>query len=324
MNLLRTPGICITVLCAALGTSLPAARPARPWKVLEAQGKVIGRIDVVVQDVFDLTKPADDTWIGRVADHLHASTHEVVIRRALLFSEGDKVNTRRIYETERLLRALPFLKDAHIEPFVETDGSVVARVRVRDAWTTQVNASFSSVGGQKTSSFGIDEKNFLGEGKSVSFDVSKDHERSTWGFTYLDPQFLGSRWTLMLQDQYLSDGMARQFALGRPFYALDTPWSTALTMAQTRTGLYLYDQGVQIYQAPFAQDSIQWNGAGRFAQSGDRVWRGGVLLQRQDTRYGTFTQTGPPDPCPRPATPAAGRAGTRRPPRHSQLGSVAA
>jgi outer membrane protein assembly factor BamA len=151
--------------------------------------------------------------------------------------------------------------------------------------------------------FGIDEKNLLGLGKSLSFDISKDHQRTTWGFTYNDPQFLGSRWNLMAQDQYLSDGFARAFSLGRPFYALDTPWSTSVALNQKHTSLYLYDRGTQIFQTPFIQTDVQWTGAAAFHEARDRVWRAGVSIDRQDTQYGDITRTGPPDPLLAPALP---------------------
>jgi len=273
----------------------PVARTPPPWAALEKRKATIGSIVVEIGDVFDLKDPKEAIWIGRMADHLHVSTREPVIHRVLLFKPGDPVRARQIYETERLLRALPFVKNAHIDPEVQPDGQVVARVRVRDAWTTQVNAGFSSVGGQRAMNFGIDEKNFLGLGKSLAFDTAKDHERSTWGITYEDPQFLGSRWTLALQNQHLSDGLGRSFKLERPFFALETPWSTRLAMAQKHTGLYVYDLGRQVYQAPFVQDQIQWTGAAAVHEAQDRVWRAGLLLDRADTHYGSLTATGPAD-----------------------------
>jgi len=285
-----------------LATAVPllAARPGRPWNALEARQAAIGRIDVEIGDVFDLTKPDENNWIGRTANHLHALTREGVIRRVLLFAEGDRVRERRIYETERLLRALPFVKNAHIDPVVEPDGTVVARVRVRDAWTTQVSANYSQVGGQRTTSFGVDEKNFMGLGKSVAFDLSKDHERSTWGLAYGDPQLLGSRWTLATHIQYLTDGYTRSLQLERPFFALDTPWSTGVALSQSHASLYLYDQGTQVFQAPFIQNEVRLSGAVALRESGNRVWRGGLLLKRQDTSYGAIIQTGPLGPLPPP------------------------
>ncbi|HEX7553564.1 MAG TPA: BamA/TamA family outer membrane protein, partial [Geothrix sp.] len=275
-------------------------RPARPWNALEARKASIGKIVVEIGDVFDLTKPTEDNWVGRTANRLHITTHEAVIRKVLLFAEGDRVRERRIYETERLLRALPFVKDAHIDPVVQPDGIIVARVRVRDAWTTQVSAGFSSVGGQKSMNLGVDEKNFLGMGKSVAWDYSKDHERSTWGLSYGDPQLLGTRWTLQTHAQYTSDGFVRSLQLERPFYALDTTWSAGMALSQSHSGLYFYDQGLQIYQAPFIQNEIRLYAAKAIHESESRVWRAGLLLKRQDTSYGLITQTLPDVSVPMP------------------------
>ena len=276
-----------------LAVSAYAAVPAKPWKALEARKASIGKIEVEVGDVFDLTKADEDTRIGRTANRLHITTREAVIRRVLLFAEGDRVRERRIYETERLLRALPFVKTARIDPVIQPDGTVVARVRVRDAWTTQVNAGYSQVGGQKTMNMGVDEKNFMGMGKDVAFDLSKDPVRSTWGLAYGDPQLFGSRWTLNMHTQYLTDGFIRSIQLLRPFFALDTSWSAGAAMSESHNTLYFYDQGVAILQAPFIQNAVSLTWGKLLHESGDRVWRGGLLLQRQDTAYGALTQTAP-------------------------------
>jgi Omp85 superfamily domain len=308
LSSIRRSGICLAGALLILPVSAYSAEPADPgptnlaltrpvtaksWKTLETRKATIGKVEVEVGDVFDLTKPDENTWIGRTADHLHVTSREVIIRRVLLFKEGDPVRERRIYETERLLRALPFVKTARIEPRVDPDGTVVAVVRVRDAWTTQVNAGYSQVGGQKTSNFGLDEKNFLGTGKSVAFDLSKDPVRSTWGLTYGDPQLFGSRWTLQANTQYLTDGFVRSIQLQRPFFALNTPWSAGAALSETHNLLYFYDEGKAIYQAPFVQNTVSFTGGLLLHETEDRVWRGGLLLQRQDTAYGAITQNAP-------------------------------
>jgi len=300
MGSIRRLGAWLAIPLVSLAAPLQAARPARPWNALEARKASIGKIEVEIIDVFDVAKPEENIWLGRLANHLHISTREAVIRRVLLFTEGEPVRERRIYETERLLRALPFLKDARITPVVEPDGTVVAHVMVKDAWTTQVNVSFSSVGGQKSMGLGIDEKNFLGAGKSVAYDLSKDHERSTWGLAYGDPQLFGSRWTLAAHTQYLTDGFSRSLQLERPFFALDTPWSTGLALSHSHTSLYLYDEGKQVFQAPFIQNEVRVFGAKLLSTSADRVWRGGLALRRQDTSYGLITTTGVPGLLPPP------------------------
>lgn len=292
MGSIRRVGAYLASAMVLLAMPLQAARPTKPWNALEARKASIGKIQVEIGDVFDLTKPEENIWVGRMANRLHISTREMVIRRVLLFAEGEPVRERRIYETERLLRALPFVKTARIDPVVQPDGTVLAMVKVRDAWTTQVNVGYSQVGGQNSMNMGIDEKNFLGSGKSVAFDLSKNHERSTWGLAYWDPQLFGSRWTLGAHTQHLTDGFVRSLQLERPYFALDTPWSTGLALSQSRSSLYLYDQGIQVFQAPFIQNEVRLSGAWLLRESANRVWRGGLLLKRQDTSYGAITQTG--------------------------------
>lgn len=292
----RRVGVLLASAMAVLAMPLQAARPAKAWSALEASKATISRIDLKIGEVFDLTKPAEDNWIGRTANHLHMTTREAVIRRVLLFAEGQPVRVRRIYETERLLRALPFVKNARIDPLVQPDGTVVAVVTVQDAWTTQVSAGFSSVGGQKSMNFGIDEKNFLGTGKSVAYDLSKNHERTTWGLAYGDPQVFGSRWTLAAHTQYHTDGFVRSLVIERPFFAVDTPWSTGVALSQSHSSLFLYDRGVEVFQAPFVQNEIRLSAAKLLRESGERVWRGGLLLKRQDTSYGLLTQSSLPGP----------------------------
>lgn len=284
----------------AWSMTLGAARPVKPWNALEARKATLGKIQVVIGDVFDLTKPEEDVWVGRTANRLHVTTRERVIRRVLLFAEGEQVLERRIYETERLLRALPFVKTARIDPEVLPDGTVVAVVRVRDAWTTQVNVGASKVGGQSALNLGVDEKNFLGTGKSVAFDLSKNHERSTWGLAYGDPQFLGSRWTVAAHTQYLTDGFNRGIQVERPFYALETTWSMGVGMTQSHASLYLYDQAVTVFQAPFIQNEVRVAGGWLLQEANKRAWRAGVLLKREDTTYGSLTRVSSSSLLPSP------------------------
>lgn len=86
----------------------------------------------------------------------------------------------------------------------------------------------------------------------------------------------------------------------RPFFALDTPWSTGVALSQKHTSLYLYDRGAQIFQAPFIQNEIRLSAARMLRQPVDRVWRGGLLLKRQDTTYGPLTPTDPTEIFPAP------------------------
>jgi hypothetical protein len=298
-------GAVILGLALALAALPLAARPTeadRPpeWKAMEARGATIGEVDVQVLPVFDTTRPAEDTWIGRLANRLHVPTREAVVRRALLFQPGSRVLAREVYESERILRALPFVKDAHIRLEPMAGGQVRAQVRVRDSWTLQVDASFQQVGGQASSNFGLTDQNFLGTGKTVGASVAKDHERTNSTFSYRDPQLFGSHLTLEADYGMLTDGYNRRMALRRPFFALQTPWSATLEAQTRRSNLAVYDQGRSVYQAVQWADNLRAAAAWAVKREDDRAWRAGVAFTLEDRRYGAWTGLEPSPALPAP------------------------
>ena len=228
--------------------------------------------------VFDTTRPSENTWLGRLANRIHVPTREAVVRRALLFGPGSRVLAREVYESERILRALPFVKDAHIRMEGMAGDQVRALVQVRDSWTLQVDASFKQVGGQASTTVGLTDQNFLGTGKTVGASVAKDHERTDSTFSYRDPQLFGSRLTLEADYGMLTDGYNRRLALRRPFFALQTPWSASLEAGTRRSNLAVYDQGHAVYQTPLWSDSTRLTAAWAVKREEDRAWRAGARV----------------------------------------------
>src|SRR3954453_13439547 len=78
-----------------------------------AQALHIGKITIDSVDVYS-HKEASKGWFYRAADALHIETRDPVIRKFLLFREGDVYRPERLAETERALRALHFLKSASV------------------------------------------------------------------------------------------------------------------------------------------------------------------------------------------------------------------
>jgi hypothetical protein len=286
----------VLVAAPLSGAGEPAQKPAG-IQGLEGRPFTVAEIVIHLQPVFDLSKPAENNWLGRTANFLHLSTREKVIRRALLFEKGGRVRARNIYESERVLRALAFVKDAsiHLEPL--GDGQVRAHVWVRDAWTLAVDAGFEQVGGQRTMHFGIQDQNFLGFGKTVGFSVAKNHERTERQYSYRDPQFFGSRWQFNGDYQGFTDGYGRGMALDRPFFALATPWSCAFRAETRKSSLAVYDQGQALFQTPHWVNALRLSTAWSVKQEEDRAWRAGIAFTVDDHRYG---------PLPIPEPPLAG------------------
>jgi hypothetical protein len=281
---------------------LAAAIQAAPadWAALEERGAVISEIRVERQDVFDPANPDDNTALGRLADHLHWTTREKVVRRALLFHVGEKVNLRRIRETERHLRSMSFLKDARVDLEPLPDGSVRARVWVRDAWTLLGTINYKLLGGQQTRGAGIQEQNILGTGKTLNLAWKQDPVRTTETAAYYDPQLLGRDWSLLAIYQNLSDGRSRSFSLQRPYTSLDTPWAVSVQASSTAYTLTVYDQGNGIYAAASQLDtaSAGFSWAARHGEAD--AWRPGLEVVDNKAAYGPLAVLSAPGAVPAP------------------------
>lgn len=271
------------------------------WEALEARGAKLAAIRIVIQPVFDLSDPSQDTWIGRLGNALHLDTRESVIRRELTIHEGDAVDARRIHELERQLRALRFIKDADITPEVAADGAVTAVVRARDAWTLKVSAGYSQEGGHHSWGFGLQDQNLLGSGKALAFRREVDPDRTSNGLTYKDPQLFGSRWTATLNYQSLSDGFARGFTLARPFFEITTPWSFDASASTVQSRWLMFDHNTQVFEAPSKLDSGTMGFAWRVGGDEAEVWRVGLRVEAGDARYGPMTVDADPGPLLPPA-----------------------
>ena len=226
-------------------TQIQEPRPADvpSDEVLEAQGAVIGTIELEVRQIFDERDQRENSGLYHLADQLHARTKQSTIRAQLLFRSGEKYKGRLLAETERNLRALGYLYDASVVPVKYADGKVTIRVITKDVWTLSPGVSFSRTGGANSSGINLADSNFLGLGKSLAIDHSRNVDRTTNGITYGDPNLLGSRWTLGAAYVDASDGAQRTFALAQPFYSLDTGWTATVKAIQFDRTVSRYNLG---------------------------------------------------------------------------------
>lgn len=275
-----------TLALAALASRFLAARTAPTWEELEARQARITAIDIRVVDVFDLSLPNENHWIGRMANVLHIRTREQVVRRELPFKPGDLVNARLIHETERDLRTFRFFKDAWIDPEVDGDGAVTAVVRTRDAWTLKGSVGFTQVGGQRNFGFSLHEANFLGYGKDLILSHERTPERSINTVQYLDRQFLGSQWTLDTRYQTLSDGKTRYLELTKPYRGLETPWSMTFRASSSDAIETVYNQESEAYAFRSWQQGFLAEGSMATAVVDGRAVRMGGGLDLQRSSYG--------------------------------------
>lgn len=255
------------------------------WKKLEEKKFKISRIEIVVDDVFDLSKKEESHILGKVANDIHIETKESVVRGFLLFKEGDLVNCRLIYETERLLRNLEWIRDAYIFPKEGDSQNITAVVYVHDAWSLKGGLKFSSVGGENTFRFRLHEVNLLGFGKTLMVGYEKNPERNIGEIEYFDPLLFGSRWQLFSTYQDLSDGFYKKLKVEYPFYELYTPYSFGIDFSREKLNLKFYDNGNLFLEIPSIKDEASIYLQKTLFSKEDKALRGGVEFWSRQNLY---------------------------------------
>ena len=205
-------------------------------------------ITVDIRNVFDPTVPGENNWLFRLANRLHIPTKPSVIRRELLVYPGDWTDLERLAESERDLRALPFIKEARIVQTSARDGAVDLLVRTQDSWTTQPQFNVASEGGQTSYSGGFEEINLLGYGKDVTYLYKKNVDGISHVLGYNDPQFLNTRLRLTSSFQDTPTGNVQDVTLERPFYSLITRAAAGASFDHYLALQKVYQGGQQINQ----------------------------------------------------------------------------
>jgi len=216
----------------------------------------VRNITTDVRNVFDLSIPGEDFWLFRLADFLHISTRPSVVRRQLLVHPGDWTDLAQIEESERELRALPFIKEATIIQKSVPGGQTDLVVKTQDSWTTQPQFGISSEGNQTTYSAGFEEINLLGYGKDVSYFYKKTVDGIEHDIGYNDPQFLNTRVNLNSALQVTPTGNAQNIGLALPFYSLTTRAAGGVSLNHSLGLQKIFATGQQVNQYDQEHSSI--------------------------------------------------------------------
>ena len=202
------------------------------------KGMIIAKIHIDALEVFgpsfsDTTKKADN-WIEEFANAIHTKSNLKTIEKQLLFHVGDVLDPELMYENERLLRKLPYLKDIKIT--VEKDSIYPAFVNVtvltKDRFSFGVSGGVS---GTQSGDIRLYNKNIFGIGHefSVKF-VGHVNKEPYLGFeTYYKVNNISGRF-LDVQLAYLNTFRDEGFIfnLDKPFVTTDMRWGYGLTVSR--------------------------------------------------------------------------------------------
>ena len=165
------------LLCALLGLCSADARTAlgqapgtsdNPVPGLST-GAVIGVIRVEPIPVFNPKVLGEDWWPFRIANKIHVTTREHVVRRELLLDPGGFWDPLKALESERNLRANGSFRFVSVSSAPTPGGPTDLLVRTQDSWTTNVQLSAGTEGGDKFFIYGAEENNLFGLTKQVSY-----------------------------------------------------------------------------------------------------------------------------------------------------------
>jgi hypothetical protein len=204
---------------AVLALALPCAA-ARRNPAKDLAGLTIGSIKIESFDVFNTDVYPESKIVYRMANALHRTTRESVVRRELLFSVGDRYDPNLVRETERNLRLLPIIRHASADAVVNSSGTVDVVVRTYDAWSLELIANFKRAGGSSEWKAGLTERNLLGTGKAVSAAYNQNGGSPSKSVDWRDTHFLGrSHLNQTLSAAAGPDTRHYAFGLDRPFFA---------------------------------------------------------------------------------------------------------
>jgi hypothetical protein len=125
----------------------------------------IAKISINNNTIFDESEDATMA-IHYLANWMHITTKEGVIRERLPFKEGDLLNEEDLLEAERIIRSQAYIRDVKITFKESCDINEPAKIEIQtwDNWSLIPTFSFGRKGGENKLSIGVKEDNVLGSG----------------------------------------------------------------------------------------------------------------------------------------------------------------
>jgi len=137
----------------------------------------------------------EKTTVERINITGNSVTNEDVIRGELIVDEGDPFSKLNLDKSVAEIKSRRIFRDVKYEIEEGSENNLkIININVEEQPTGEINAGAGVGTDGGLFSIGVKENNWLGTGKSVSFDVEVDSESFTGSFNYVDPNydFLGN------------------------------------------------------------------------------------------------------------------------------------
>lgn len=185
---------------------------------MPCSGQRISNIVVLTQPPYTDRLPDWADFVRRGMVRFHANTKLDVVRQFLLVNTGDVCTELERTESERILRAQPFLVDARVRAFDDGDGGVELEVETRDEFSGLVGVVLNGKS-PMLRGLTLGESNLAGRGiySAVQWREGGAYD-DLYGARIVDHQFLGKRNIARLFGERAQRGHQYGAELLRPYY----------------------------------------------------------------------------------------------------------
>ncbi len=235
----------------------------------QLNGKIISEIKIKSLDVFgptfqDTAKTASNK-LEKTANKIHTKSNLKSIQKLLLFKVGDAVNADLIYENERLIRTLPFIKEVNIiltQDSVYT-GFVKVLILIRDRFSFGVSGN---VNGIQSAAFEIYNNNIFGIGHEVSFVFAGHVKKQPYlgAETYYKIKNIQGKFidvSVGYLNTFRDEGF--KFDLNKPFITTSINWGYGVTSMRMFRANWIFQHDVVNSEKPLNFTYLDaWAGRG--------------------------------------------------------------
>ena len=207
--------------------NLIPSKPKKEEKIVKKhqEGKIIRNITIETLDPFGFSvtdeKKLPKRKLEKFGNSVHLKTKEVTIRNIMLFRKHDKLDSKLLLESERLIRSQRYIREVTIFPvdIPKNKDSIDIKIRVLDSWTLIPTGSLSST----ESSAKLTERNILGFGHLISGNIKNrfdTRERAVYAqYSINNIKDTYFRFDLDYANEFNNDSK-RSININRPFYSV--------------------------------------------------------------------------------------------------------
>jgi hypothetical protein len=213
------------VLCLQFSVSVPRVLRAQMDTAdvplagaIRCAGERVNSIEVQSNPSFQINGPRVFQKVVAAARKLHSNTDPQIIRRYLALDVGSRCTELRRTESERILRAQPFLAEAYVSAYPDSAGGVRIVATTVDEISLILNGSLSSKS-PRMRSLKFGEANLMGEAMYAAVEwKNRQFFRDELTARFIDYQLMGKPYQLSAMATRRDIGHTWQFEASHPFF----------------------------------------------------------------------------------------------------------